>query len=345
MMSGDRMNIVVTRLQNIGDMLVFIPALRFLRQALPQAHITLLAKHAQGIEIVRGCPFIDDIIVINGRGILEKLRILRAFRRLRPELFIVSPQDQGKVPWAVLGGARRIAAFKSVMQRGQLKREKLTFMIDVAPVFNPEDSETENSVRLVSCALDSLGVKAPGAPDLKLEYSWFLPDTPAKVDAVLRTAGVDRSKPYVVTAMFSKGAHKNWPAERFDALHKHLVERHGLQVLLVGGPNDAEACGQAAAKAPASIFNLAGKLSLDGSAWLLKGARLYVGNDSGPSHLATAVGAPALVFFRNESHSRWRLPDSLAMRVELVAEHDDIKEIGVVKALDACNVILEGTRE
>jgi ADP-heptose:LPS heptosyltransferase len=59
------LNIVVTRLQNIGDMLVFIPALRLLRKALPEAHITLLAKHAQGIEIVRRCPYIDEILRIS----------------------------------------------------------------------------------------------------------------------------------------------------------------------------------------------------------------------------------------------------------------------------------------
>jgi ADP-heptose:LPS heptosyltransferase len=329
------MNVVVTRLQNIGDMLVFTPALRLLRKSLPpEARITLLAKHAQGIEMVRRCPYIDNIIAINGRGLLEKFRIIREFRRLKPELFIVSPQDQGKVPWAVLGGAKKIAAFKSVIQRGEIKREKLTFMIDVAPDFDAAKSETENSVNLVAKALERIGVKAHDN-DLKLEYSWFQPDTPERVSTVLKAAGVDMAKPFAVIAPFSKAEHKNWPLERFDALQRHLREAHGLQVLLTGGEKDKDGCAKLT-----GCVNLAGSLSLDQSAWLLKGAKLYVGNDSGPSHLASAVGTPTLVFYRKESHCRWRLPDSSAKRVELVAEQNDICEISVERALSAIEELL-----
>jgi ADP-heptose:LPS heptosyltransferase len=337
-------NIVVTRLQNIGDMLVFIPALRLLRQALPDAYITLLAKHAQGVEMVEDCPFVDRIVPIRNPSFFEKMRVLLEFRRLAPELFIVSPQDQGKVPWAVLGGAKRIAAFKSVVQRGVVKKEKLPFMVDVAPPFLVEESETENSVRLVAEALKSVGAEPPEKPALELEYSWFKKDSPEKVEAALREAGVDPARPYAVSAMFSKAAHKNWPSGRFDALHMRLAARRGLQIVLVGGAKDREPCREFAFDG-GPVFNLAGKLSLDQSAWLLKGAALYIGNDSGPSHLASAVGVPSLVFYRKESHSRWRLPASKSKRIELVAESDDIREISLEAAIEACEKILEPSRK
>lgn len=336
------MDIVVTRLQNIGDMLVFIPALRLLRQALPQARITLLAKHAQGVEIVERCPFIDSTLRIESPGFFEKLRILREFRRLKPELFIVSPQDQGKVPWAVLGGARRIAAFKSVLQRGEIKREKLAFMIDAAPEFDAAKSETENSLVLVSEALKAIGAKTPERPDAKLEYSWIKPESEAGAEAAAKAAGLDPAKPFAAVALFSKGAHKNWPLERFEALLAELAETHGLPSALLGGAKDKDACEAVAAKLKGKAFNLAGSLSLDESASLLARAKLYAGNDSGPSHLASAVGAPALVFYRKESHVRWRLPDSKAPRIELVAEGNDIREIGLEAAKAACGKLLEG---
>lgn len=336
-MNSAHLNVVVTRLQNIGDMLVFIPALRMLRKSLPQsAKITLLAKHAQGIEIVRRCPFIDSIISIQGRGLLEKIRILRELRKLSPDVFIVSPQDQGKVPWAVFGGAKRIAAFKSVVQRGEVKREKMTFMIDVAPEFDTSKTETENSAKLVGCALKSLGIDAPESPDLKLEYSWFLPETPARVAQQLKEAGADPARPLITSAPFSKASQKNWPGERFAALYKALTEKCNAQIALLGGPADAEPAGRIAASLPKKdVLNLAGKLSLDESAWTLKGALLHIGNDSGPSHLAAATGTPAVVFYRKENHSRWHLPDTLAKRIELVAEHNDLNEITLDSALAA----------
>ncbi|MBR6462837.1 hypothetical protein IKS73_06850, partial [bacterium] len=70
------MNIVLTRLQNIGDMLTFIPALRTLRKALPQAKITVLAKHKGGLEVLKNCPYCDKVVIAPKSGaIFDKFRM------------------------------------------------------------------------------------------------------------------------------------------------------------------------------------------------------------------------------------------------------------------------------
>ncbi len=337
-------NIIVSRLQNIGDMLVFIPALRRLREGAPEARITLLGKHKQGLEIVRRCPYIDEVLEIESRGILEKLRLFREFRRRKPELFIVSPQDQGKVPWAVCGGARRIAAFKQVTHRGEIKKEKLTSFIHVAPEFDSAMSETENSVILVEEALKSCGAAPPERSRLQrlgLEYSWFLPETPEKVEKALAAVSADRSRPLVASAMFSKIPGKNWPVERFLELYGWLGREFGAQILLLGGEKDRGPAAEVAAKAPGSLLNLAGALSLDESAWLLKDCRLYIGNDSGPTHLASAVATPAVALYRRENYARWRHPESAAPRAELVAEGNELREIPLEAVTDACGKIMK----
>jgi ADP-heptose:LPS heptosyltransferase len=240
-----------------------------------------------------------------------------------------------------MGGARKVAAFKSVPQKGEIKREKLPFLLSVAPDFDCARTETENSAKLVLEALKSIGRAPSFEPDLELEYSWFLPETPARVEAVLAKLGAKTGNGFIASAMASKNAIKNWPEERFLKLYRELLEKHGAPLLLLGGENDAALTQRAVEALPAGkAFNLAGKLSLDESAWLLGKASLFVGNDSGPAHMASASGAPCVAFYRKISYARWRLPATAKPRFELVAQHDDINEISVEEALAACEKAL-----
>ena len=113
-------NFLITRLQNIGDALVFVPAARALRQSFPNANITLLAKHAGGVEVMKNCPYIDEMIIVNNRSLSEKIRLIKEFRKRKIDYFIISPQDLGRVPWALLGGAKNIAGFSTVSNHGKI---------------------------------------------------------------------------------------------------------------------------------------------------------------------------------------------------------------------------------
>ena len=149
-------NFLVTRLQNIGDVLVFIPAIRALRQAFPDAKITFLGKHAGGIEIIKDCPYIDDIIIVKNRSLNEKFRLINEFRKRKIDYFIISPQDLGRVPWAILGGAKKIAGFPSILNHGKINREKFVAKLDIAPKYDPSRTEIENCLRLVHDVIDDI---------------------------------------------------------------------------------------------------------------------------------------------------------------------------------------------
>ncbi len=328
------MNIVVTRLQNIGDMLVFVPALRTLRRLYPEAHITLLGKHAPGLEIIRNCPYIDEVMQIRRKGLREKLRIVMDLRRRKVDLFIVSPQDQGKVPWGVLAGARRIAACPTAFIRDAEKREKWLWAITHRHEFSRQHSETENAVELIRAT-------SSGAPpaDLVSEYSWFAAETPDRVRAALREAGCAPDRPLAVSALFSKDPSRNWPLENFLELFQYLREELNLQVVLIGSAADAPECRRLAEKSPGTAV-LAGRLSLDESAWLLKESAVYVGADSGPAHLASAVGCPAVVFYRADSYARWRVPAPAAKRRDLLCPEADLRNLAVKTVIEACREVL-----
>lgn len=324
-------NILITRLQNIGDMLVFVPALRFLRQALPDANITLLCKHQGGVEIIKNCPYFDDMLIVQNRSLKEKMRLIAQFRKRKLDAFIISPQDLGRCPWGFMGGAKKIIGFPQVLYRGKWKREKLPFLLSGEAQWDIEASETENSVNLVKKALTLLGVNTDITPSLETEYSWFSPETPAKVT---NKFNVDNS--YIAVAPFSKQENKNWSFEKLTAFLKELQSKTKSKIVLIGGPDDAEKCSQLTASVGSECNSLAGQLSLDQSAWLISKAKMFFGPDSGPGHLATAVKTPAVVMYGPADYKRWRTATPAAPRTDLLGPDGDVNNISVEQALEAC---------
>lgn len=133
-----------------------------------------------------------------------------------------------------------------------------------------------------------------------------------------------RSKPYAVIHPFASSPDKAWPAERFVAAARNL----DLQPVIVGSPNDDFS--------PFAGFDIScGTLAETSS--LLAGASLFLGNDSGPAHMAAAYGVPAVVLFGPSDEVTWApwrteakvLKDTTIARIS--AEH-------VVEALSALGV-------
>jgi len=102
--------------------------------------------------------------------------------------------------------------------------------------------------------------------------------------------------PHVVICPASRWETKNWPAERFAAVARHLQQR-GASITLLGAPADRPACQTIADALPAPCHNLAGTTSIVEMGSILKDADLLISNDSGPVHMAAAVGTRTLVVF------------------------------------------------
>ena len=147
-------------------------------------------------------------------------------------------------------------------------------------------------------------------------------------------AALPDDRPILMLALGASNVSKSWPPERFELLARALLEEDlkGARVVLIGSPAESEELNQPLAKR-LNIRNvetvaLAGKRDLLGAAALMQRAKLYIGNDTGPSHIAAAVGAPTLVLF-GPSDERFygpRGPHARAVRGEL--SPDDIKRAG-----------------
>jgi heptosyltransferase-2 len=106
---------------------------------------------------------------------------------------------------------------------------------------------------------------------------------------------------YVVMSPGALWATKQWPTERFGA----LAARADVPVVLTGSPAEKELCASVHAQAPRAL-NLCGTLSLAELGGVLAGARAVVANDSGPMHMARALGVPTLTFFGSTDPAQFR---------------------------------------
>ena len=100
-------------------------------------------------------------------------------------------------------------------------------------------------------------------------------------------------------------AGRRWQPERFAAAIDRIARETGLGIVLVGGPDEGEATDRIMALAKTPVVNLAGALRLETLLALLKEARLFLGNESGPMHMAAAAGTPVVGLFGRTNPVRW----------------------------------------
>ncbi|MGH9770027.1 MAG: glycosyltransferase family 9 protein [Blastocatellia bacterium] len=123
--------------------------------------------------------------------------------------------------------------------------------------------------------------------------------------AALREAGVDPERPYVALAPTNEFYTKRWAPEQYAAIAGALIAR-GFQIVMTGAPTEEQRAQLAGVQA-ASKHRLAGlsSLSIGELVAVIAGAKLFVGNDSGPAHIAAAVKTPQVVLFGPASSVRW----------------------------------------
>lgn len=152
--------------------------------------------------------------------------------------------------------------------------------------------------------LGLLGLDAPAAePEVMVS-----PEAAARAAELLAGAGL-AGRPYgVIAPGATYGPTKRWPAERFARVAEALGERHGLAFVLVGGPGDGATRALVREVSPGfELVDLTGRTDLSTLAAVLARAAVVVANDSGPLHLARAVGAPAVGIF-GSTEPRWTGP-------------------------------------
>ena len=298
----------------LGDAVMSTPALLRLREALPRAHIALLTaaklaplweRHPAVDQVI---PFTDEDSVI---GIARRLRagsfdtalVLPNSPRSALEVFLAGiPQRVGCArPWRNLLLTHAIPARGDEVKMHKRSRREVEQLIREPKTTAPPSADAHHLHHYLHLAAALGANRAPLPPLIAVLES--------EVDAVRARFATDamRGKPLLgLNAGAEYGPAKRWPRERFIEAGLALQQRVGCALWILGGPADvALARGIAkeiqAASAADTVRCLAGETSLRELCAALKACDVVLTNDTGPMHVAAAVGTPVVVPFGSTS--------------------------------------------
>ncbi|MCL4801674.1 MAG: putative lipopolysaccharide heptosyltransferase III [Burkholderiales bacterium] len=280
--------VVVTR--RIGDVLLATPLVRTLKHAWPAAAVDVLVF--AGTEGVLGRNRdLRAVLTVPERGSLgEQWALVRRIRRRYDLALSTLPGDRPTL-YAWLAGRTRVGA-AAPGPKHAWKRALLTHAV-------PFDDRETHAVAQNLALARPLGI----APQAEVAASWSAEDERAVAAALPFEALGTR---YAVLHLYPKFRYKQWTAAGWTELAQWLAGE-GLWIVLTGSgaPDETEYVAQVAREFPAGTVNLAGRLSFPQAACLITRAAVYVGPDTGTTHLAAATGTPTIALFGPSSPVRW----------------------------------------
>jgi lipopolysaccharide heptosyltransferase II len=301
---SDALRVLCVRLDTLGDVLMTTPALRAVKEARPGRRITLLTS-SPGACAGRLVPEVDDVRVYDAPWL-----------KASPER---PASDLDHDLLAELRAARYDAAvIFTVYSQSPLPAALLTYLADIPLRLahcreNPyrllthwvRETEPERGLRHeVQRQLDlvaAVGMR-PAHDHLSLRPS---PEDLARADAAL--ARLDLRRPWLVVHPGATASSRRYPPELFAAVARALVREHGLDLVFTGDAGEVELVEQIRADAGVPSRSLAGRLSLGALAAVIGRAALLISNNTGPAHVAAAMGTPVVDLYAltNPQHTPW----------------------------------------
>lgn len=273
-MESEASRIAIVKLGAIGDVVNSLPFVNRLRAARPEARITwIIAPLAH--SLVRDHRAVDEFLVFDLDRWWRYPGYLRELRRRRFDLVVDLQRlaKSGLISW--LSGAPRRLGF----DRARSKEASWLFGTERIPASERPGTTVAQYLEFA----DHLGL-----PDQPVR--WDLPTAPAPP-----APGPGRPR-VVVNAGASKEANR-WEPERWARLCETLVEDLGATVELTGGPEDVPLCADLVRRCRVPVVDRSGTLGLKQTAGLIEASDLFVGCDTGPLHIAVAVGTPVVALF------------------------------------------------
>ncbi len=274
-------SVLVVRLSSVGDVVLTEPVVAALRESFPGAAIGYAVK-AQFRDLVASHPALSHVHVLDTSSSGGMASLVREIRDARYSA-VVDLHRNART-------ARILRAARIPVRTAYHKRE-LRDAVRVRLLRRP----FRVSKLLVQRYLDALVPLGIDAPYTRPRLHVSDRDDEAG-RAILTGLGVGTDA-YAVLVPGSVWATKRWPAERFAELATSVVRELGLRAVLLGSKAERELCERIAGDAGSGAVSAAGETTLGQMAAVVSRARIYVGNDSGPTHMARALDVPTVALF------------------------------------------------
>lgn len=333
----DYSRILVVRTDRIGDVLLSTPVLKALRDKYPEAYIAMMVS-PYAKDIVEANPNLDKVIIFDKdtkhRGWLRSYKFAMNLKKQNFDLAIIlHPTNRVHLITFFAGISKRVGYDRKL---GFLLTDKIKHTKQFG-----EKHELEYNLDLVRY----LGIE----PKDKTLYMPIRKESEEFVDELFKKEGLKPQDKLLAIHPGASCPSKIWPAERFAEAAEKLAEKYHFKILIVAGPKDAAVAEAVQRKMHLAPTNLAGKTSVSQLASVLKRCTLFISNDSGPVHVASAVGTPVISLFGRAqaglSPKRWEpvgMLDEILHKdvgcIECLA-HNCKKEFACLKAISVDEVV------
>lgn len=269
----DRLNILIVRLSALGDAVCTLPVAVALKEQFPESRITWVVD-PRFAGIIECCSAVDEIVICKPSASLASLPRF-------PNPFDLALDMQGLSKSALV-----VKQAKAKLKLGY------HWQREVAPFFSKAVLPDPTSLHVVDQYLDV--ARAAGAESEVAEFRLIPKDEDREaMKALLKSSGVTGS--FVVMNAGAGWATKRWTPNHFATLIEMLAAKE-IRSVLIGGKADAdiEAAEQVVSACPVPVVNLLGKTSVRELVALISLSNAHVGGDTGSTHIAAALGVPAI---------------------------------------------------
>ncbi len=342
-MNKSTKRILVTRNDKLGDVVVSTPVFLSLRHSFPDAHIAALVSPA-GFEAVKDNPRLNEVLVDDKQG---EHRARRGFKQLVAEvkkrnfdsaLILFSDWRMGRL-CMLAGIPERIGPASKLAQLFYTRRIRQRRSRSIK---HEADYNLELAGEL-------------GAVIVRKTELWTSAFVKQKAEQFFNKLNLDPKQPIVGIHPGGGGSSRNWSVEKYAELANELTDKLGVTVFITNGPGEEELVERLADMLTAPAYSYPNHYGIQFLAELIKRFKVFVSANTGPMHIAAAVGTPSVSFFSPlivTRPKRWgpignsnivlspELPECKNCRPQNCGHADCLESIPITEALAAVKKLL-----
>lgn len=289
--------ILIVRMDRIGDVLLSTPVIKAVRDVYPDSHIAFMVR-PYARDIVEGNPYLNEVIVYDKKGkeggVVGTISFAKMLRDKKFDVAIVlHPTSRTHLIMFLAGIPERIGYDK---KWGGLLTKKVP---------HTKQYGLKHEIDYTLGLLNHIGVHGG-------ERGLYMPVKRASEDritALFRDSGIGMDDIVVAINPGASCPSKRWRAEKFAGVANGLAEKLGAKIVVISDKKDKPFGDKTASLIKRDCLNLSGETTVSDIASVLRRVDLFISNDSGPVHIACAVGTPVISIFgrsdRGLSPTRW----------------------------------------